>query len=156
MALVTPVFLDTTVLLGGLIEVSPKVDPAQRIMAAVSDGRIRKAATAWHCCLEFYSVATRLPEEFRLSPDDALRLLEEEILGRLEILRLPERLLAEFLRDVASDRVVGGRVYDAHIAAIARSGGAKIVVTENRRHFSSLLRYGIKVLNAEEFASEHI
>jgi hypothetical protein len=37
------------------------------------------AATAWHCCLEFFSVATRLPPEFRVSPRDAATLVEEEV-----------------------------------------------------------------------------
>ncbi len=49
-------------------------------------------------------------------------------------------------------RVVGGRVYDAHIAEIARLSGVKVVVTDNRRHFLSLARHGIRVLGAEEFA----
>jgi hypothetical protein len=39
-----------------------------------------------------------------------------------------------------------------HIAEIARIANAKAVVTDNRRHFLSLARYGIRVLAAEEFA----
>jgi tetratricopeptide (TPR) repeat protein len=37
---------------------------------------------------------------------------------------------------------------------VARAAGARTVVTENRRHFTSLLRHGITVLTAEEFAAE--
>jgi hypothetical protein len=36
----------------------------------------------WHCCLELYSVTTRLPEEYRLEPEVALRFLREEIFPR--------------------------------------------------------------------------
>lgn len=43
-------------------------------------------------------------------------------------------------------------MYDAHIAEIARISKAKAVVTDNRRHFLSLARHGIRVLAAEEFA----
>jgi predicted nucleic acid-binding protein len=58
------------------------------------------------------------------------------------------------LRDAAIDGVTGGRVYDLHIAATARVHGAKLVVTDNRRHFSSLLRYDIRVLGTVEFVTE--
>ena len=52
------------------------------------------------------------------------------------------------------DRAVGGRVYDAHIAEIARLAGTRVVVTDNRRHFTTLLRAGVRVLTTEEFATE--
>ena len=125
---------------------------AQTIMTGIAGGQIRPSLTAWHCCLEFYSVATRLPEEFRLAPEDALRLVEEEILARFEVRQLPEQARKPFLRSLEHERVVGGRVYDAHIAEIARLAGAKVVVTDNRRHFLSLARHGIRVLGTEEFA----
>lgn len=126
-------------------------------MAAIAGGQVRHPVTAWHCCLEFYSVATRLPEEFRLAPEDALRLLQEEVLARFEVRQLPEQARLPFLRTIEHERIVGGRVYDAHIAEIARLAGAKSVITDNRRHFSSLARHGIGVLSAEEFArSTHL
>ncbi len=45
--------------------------------------------TAWHCCLEFFSVATRLPPEYRLAPREALQLLDSEVFERLAIEDLP-------------------------------------------------------------------
>ena len=65
------VFLDTSVILAGLVDFGPQSAPAQQLMHAVAEKRVPSPATAWHCCLEFYSVATRLPPEFRLTPDDA-------------------------------------------------------------------------------------
>lgn len=127
---------------------------AQEVMAAVAEGRVRRPRTAWHCCLEFYAVATRLPEESRLSPADALRLIEEEVLVRFQVLQLPEAARLGFIRASAQERVVGGRVYDAHIAEIARQAGAKVVVTDNLRHFSSLARHGVRVLGTETVAAE--
>jgi hypothetical protein len=117
-----PAFLDTSVLVAGLIEAGEASRFPQRIMTAIAEGRLRRVATAWHCCLEFYSVATRLPEEFRLDPEDALRLLEHEVLARLEVRQLPDPDREPFLRSLEHERVVGGRVYvyDAHIAEIAR------------------------------------
>ena len=49
------------------------------------------------------------------------------------------------LRAAARDAIVGGRLYDAHIAEIARSAGAGVVVTDNRRHFLSALRCWLRV-----------
>ena len=144
------VFVDTSVLLAGSIELRDASDPAQRLMTAVAEGRVRGVHTAWHCCLEFYAVATRLPEEFRLSPAECLKLIEEEILERFHVHQLPAKAQRSFFRTAAEDRVVGGRLYDAHIAEIARVAGAKMVITENPRHFTSLRRHGVQVVAAEE------
>ena len=64
-------FLDTSVLLAGLVDLGPQSAPAQSIMHGVAEKTIAPASTAWHCCLEFFSVATRLPPEYRLTPGDA-------------------------------------------------------------------------------------
>ena len=135
-----PVFFDTSVLVAGLIELGPTAEPAQRIMTKVAEGRLNRPCTAWHCCLEFYSVATRLPPELRLQPADAVRLLEEEVCGRLAVVDLPARDRKRLLHDASTDGIAGGRVYDLHIAEVARAHGARMVVTDNRRHFASLLR----------------
>jgi len=154
MAVTDTVFFDTSVLLAGLIDLGTATAGAQRVMDAVADGRLAAVRTAWHCCLEFYSVATRLPPELRLTPADALRLVETEILARIGVDQLPAGSFAEFLRAAAREPTVGGRIYDAHIAEVARLGQAHVVVTDNRRHFASLMRYGIRVLTIDECAGE--
>jgi predicted nucleic acid-binding protein len=127
---------------------------AQAVLRAVSEGPARRTLTAWHCCLEFYAVATRLPEEFRLSPADAGRLLEAELLSRLRVVELPVGARLELVRDVVRERVAGGRLYDAHIAETARRAGARLVVTDNVRHFSVLRAHGIRVLDSAACAAE--
>ena len=154
MAVGLPLFVDTSVLLGGLIEIAGPSAPAQQTLAAISRGEFGRPQTAWHCCLEFYSVSTRLPEELRLRPEDAARLVEEEILGRFDIASLPPANRLPLLREAAADAVGGGRIYDTHIAAVARAQAVKTVVTENRRHFLSLLRAGIVVLTASELLAD--
>jgi predicted nucleic acid-binding protein len=141
-------FLDTSVLLPGLIELGPASRAAQQLYALVAARRLGRVRTAWHCCLEFYSVATRLPEEFRLSPRDAAELLEQEVLGRLEVLELPARRRRTFVAGLSRDQIRGGRLYDAHVAAVAREAGSSVVVTDNERHFASLAGSGIPVLSA--------
>jgi predicted nucleic acid-binding protein len=145
------VFFDTSVLLAGLIDLGPQSGPAQSVLHAVAEKTIRAPGTAWHCCLEFFSVATRLPPEFRLRPEDAARLLEEEIFGRMTVHDLPAADREQMLRFLASDRITGGRIYDVHIAEIARSAGARVIVTDNRRHFLSALRHDLRVETPSEF-----
>jgi len=145
------VFLDTSVLLAGLIDLGPQSGPAQSVLHAVAEKTIRSPGTAWHCCLEFFSVATRLPPEFRLRPEDAARLLEEEIFGRMSVHDLPAAERDQMLRFLAGDRITGGRIYDVHIAEVARSAGVRVIVTDNRRHFLSALRHDLRVETPAEF-----
>jgi predicted nucleic acid-binding protein len=153
MAVKGPVFLDTSALLAGLIEMGDASLAADRILDVIANGGIRTPLTAWHCCLEFYSVATRLPAGLRLEPDVARQLVADEILGRFRVCALPAEAYRGFLDAVATERVAGGRLYDAHIAEIARLASATVVVTDNRRHFASLLRHGVRVQTAAEFAT---
>lgn len=151
MAVVEPVFLDTSILLSGLIDFGTPSRAPMRVYDAVAGGKPARVSTAWHCCLEFYSVCTRLPMEFRLTTAEALFLLQEEVFSRIEILQLVEEGFAAFIESAAGERVTGGRIYDAHIAEVARTGGARIVVTDNQRHFTHLLKEEIRVLTAEQF-----
>lgn len=147
-------FFDTSVLVSGLIDQGEVSRPAQAIFDALAAGRIGRPLTAWHCCLELFAVITRLPRELQVRPEDARTLVEAEILSRFEVLQLPSPEHGRFLAGAVGDGVVGGRVYDAHIAEVARHGGASPVVTDNRRHFVSLLRFGIPVMTAAEFGDE--
>lgn len=148
------VFFDTSVLLAGMIDFGRSSQHALLVMDAVAEGKIERPLTAWHCCLEIYSVTTRLPEEYRLDPEVALRLLREEVFARFSVHGLPVARQEEFLASAAGEGTTGGRIYDAQIAEIARLAGARLVVTENRRHFTSLPRHGIRVLGSAELANE--
>lgn len=48
----------------------------------------------------------------------------------------------------AQIRSAGGRIYDSHIAEVARAG---VIVTDNRRHFLTALRYDMRVQTPTEF-----
>jgi predicted nucleic acid-binding protein len=147
------VFLDTSVLLSGLIQFGPSSTAAQHIFHALAEETLTGAKTAWHCCLEFYSVSTRLPPEYRLSPTDAARLLDEEVFARLGVHELPAADRIRLLRAAVQDGIIGGRIYDNHIAEVARAAGATVIVTDNRRHFLGTLRHGIRVETPADFVA---
>jgi predicted nucleic acid-binding protein len=146
-------FLDTSVLLAGLIDFGPQSGPAQSLLHAVVEKRIT-ASTAWHCCLEFFSVATRLPPEFRLIPSDAAMLLDQEVFSRMAVHDLPAAGRLPMVKAAGRDGTAGGRIYDTHIAEVARAAGAEVVVTDNRRHFLSALRHGLRIETPMEFMAD--
>ena len=121
------VFLDTSVLLGGLIDFGPQSAPAQQVMHAIAEKTVAPAATAWHCVLEFYSVATRLPPEYRLSAAIAAQLVDEELFGRLTVHDLPAAGRLPFIRSSIADSILGGRIYDAPAPQVTRAIAAKTV-----------------------------
>ena len=145
------VFLDTSVLLAGLIDFGPQSAPAQSVLHATAEKQLSSVGTAWHCCLECFSVATRLPAEYRLTPADAVQLLEAEVFARMAVHDLPPADRFAMLKAAAVDGTAGGRIYDAHIADVARAAGAEVIVTDNRRHFMASLRHGIRVETPTEF-----
>jgi predicted nucleic acid-binding protein len=145
------VFLDTSVLLAGLVDFGSQSAPAQSLLHAVAEKQVSTPATAWHCCLEFFSVSTRLPAEFRLTPEDATRLLDEEVFARMMVHDLPAADRLPMLKAAAQDGTAGGRIYDTHIADVARAAGAAVIVTDNRRHFLAALRHGLRVETPSEF-----
>jgi predicted nucleic acid-binding protein len=146
-------FLDTSVLIAGLVDFGPQSAPAQEILHAVAERTLAPAGTAWHCCLECFSVSTRLPSEYRLAPAEAAQLLEQEVFGRLAVYDLPAGDRVALLKAAAQEAVAGGRIYDTHIAEVARAAGAAVIVTDNRRHFVAALRHGIRVETPLEFAA---
>jgi predicted nucleic acid-binding protein len=155
MALASSVFFDTSILVSAFIEMGETPSPSEAALDAITRQLVRRPLTAWHCVLEFYAVATRLPANLRLTPKLAGGIVREQVLARFEVCGLPPGARATFIESIVAERIAGGRVYDAHIAEAARLAGAEVVVTENRRHFVQLMRHGMRVLTAEEFAEEY-
>jgi predicted nucleic acid-binding protein len=154
MAVLATSFVDTSVFVSGLIEWADTSVASRTLLGAIATKRLGVMQTAWHCCLEFYSVATRLPPGLRVSSELANQLITENITERMVIVDLPVSARKAFFATAVGEKVSGGRVYDAHIAEVARSAGARTVVTGNRRHFISLMRHGIRVLTPEQFVEE--
>ena len=66
---------------------------------------------------------------------------------------LPDAAQRSFLQAIAQQGITVGRVYDAHLAEIARAAGATVIVTDNRKHFLAALRHGIRVDTASEYVA---
>jgi len=84
--------------------------------------------------LEAYSVLTRLPPSFRLSPQDAAHVLHANW-SQTESVALNAQEYWALLRQESSRGIGGGRIYDAVIAHCARKAKADELLTWNVDHF---------------------
>lgn len=96
--------------------------------------------------LETYSVLTRLPAPHRMSPGDAMSLLEDSFRDSAQLVSLDDEEVWPFLGEAAARETAGGALYDAQILACARKAGASHVLTLNRRDFERLSAPGLTVV----------
>jgi predicted nucleic acid-binding protein len=139
------VFLDTNCMVAALCTWHTHHSQA----AAEIERRLRsrgRLATAAHALAEAYSVMTRLPAPHRLSPADALALLEANFMERTRLVALDASGYRSLLRGAAAEGVAGGRTYDAIIAACALKARAAVLLTFNQGHFSELVAAGVQVI----------
>lgn len=101
-------------------------------------------ATAAHAIAEAYAVLTRLPPPHRISPADALTLVEGNFLEGA--VALDVQGYRRLLRRAGRDAISGGRVYDALIAECAIKAKADVLLTFNARHFAHIEASGVRVL----------
>ena len=91
-----------------------------------------------HSFAEAFSVLTRLPEPHRLSPEDALALIETNW-GETRLVALTATDYRVSLRRCRDASIGGGAVYDALIAACARKARVSTLVTWDVANFERFL-----------------
>lgn len=89
----------------------------------------RRLGLAGHAAFEAYSVLTRLPPPARLGAAAAMRLLQTTF---PETRFLSGDASASLLARLADDRITGGSVYDALVAATALEHGLPLVTLDRR------------------------
>ncbi|HJQ42137.1 MAG TPA: type II toxin-antitoxin system VapC family toxin [Jatrophihabitantaceae bacterium] len=105
-----PIALDTSVAIPLLVQ----THRAHHAVVSWWDGR--EIALSGHALAETYSVLTRLPDDLRLAPRDAARLIDERFAPPLLVGARIARRLPEVLSKAG---VAGGAVYDALVALAA-------------------------------------
>lgn len=89
---------------------------------------------AVHAVTEAYSVLTRMPPPFRMTPAEAIGVLDRSW-GKSECVALTAGELWQVLRACGAAGIRGGRAYDWVIAECARKGKATEILSWNARHF---------------------
>lgn len=103
--------------------------------------RGRKLALCGHALIETYAVMTRLPGTARVTPGDALRLLNSNFSPPLS--PHPETL-RRALEIFAGAGIAGGATYDAWVALAARDNDA-ILASRDARAEATYRRLGVDV-----------
>lgn len=108
----------------------PLVMAAHEAHAVVrSWARGRRLALSGHALPETYAVLTRLPGEARVSPSDAVRLIDDNFPDHLP---LPPASATHIHELLAGYGISGGAVYDAMVAMAAHAHGATLVTRDAR------------------------
>jgi predicted nucleic acid-binding protein len=127
-------FFDTSVLIPAFIEDHADHDRCLTVYAASNK---RVACCAAHSLAEVYATVTRLPGEFRASPEQAMLFLSD-IADHLTIVSLESAEYFRAIQEAALNGIIGGTIYDALLAACAIKAKAETIYTDNDKHFRML------------------
>src|SRR5881397_3616206 len=107
-----------------------------RAIEAIGDRLSRKERmiVAAPALIEAYSVLTRLPAPRRLAAREALTLLDTNFVRGATLVALDAPGYRTLVRAAPGEQITGGRIYDGIIAACARKGRARTVLTFNVAH----------------------
>ena len=138
------------------------VDTSVAIPLLVASHQAHEAVHAWakgrrlslsgHALAETYAVLTRLPGDARVSPADAVRLIDDWF---LETLTLPTASIVDVHRRLARLGISGGAVYDGIVALAALENGA-ILATRDARARATYEAVGtsVEILHSADSAEE--
>jgi predicted nucleic acid-binding protein len=88
-----------------------------------------------HSLAEIYAVLTRLPRTPPISPDDALRLIQDNVTSHARVYSLSSDEYALLIEALAQNRITGAAVYDAVIARVGELTSVDYLVTLNVADF---------------------
>lgn len=91
------------------------------------------------------SLVIATPPLHRLSPQDAITLIETSFLTEGTLAGLDSKVFRPLLREAADQDIAGGRIYDWVIAACARAAQVNTLLTFNTRDFLSFRLDGIDI-----------
>lgn len=128
------VLIDTSVLLSAMLPDHVHHAHARPWLERAKGGAY-ELVIAGHSLAETYSVLTRLPRRPRISPADALQLIQENVLTHAKIVTLSAHDYLNLLAELSQTDVAGGDVYDAVIAKAAELGAVDHLLTLNAPHF---------------------
>ena len=128
------VLFDTSVLVPALVENHPRHEDAVFRLGRVHAGEVRLVITA-HALAELYAVLTALPISPRITPDEARRLIVENVLAHAEVVPLDASDYEAVLNQMADMGLSSGVIYDALHAQAARKTGVNRLWTMNERDF---------------------
>ena len=135
---------DTSVVVAALVDQLGTHRAAFREFRRCSHGE-NSGYCSTQALAEIYATLTALPLKRRISPDEARRLIEEAVLGRLAVISLGAADYRAVLRQVANRGLGSGAIYDALHAQCARKERVDQILTYNLSDFDRFDLEGIVV-----------
>lgn len=137
--------LDASVIVAGLLSWHEQHQVASAALVALLR-RPDKIVVPLQSLVEAYAVITRLPPPHRLSPENALAILEGSLRSRSTVAGLDGEEGWDLIEELGHQSIAGGTSYDGLIMACARKAGAQRILTFNRKHFERLGIEEIEIL----------
>lgn len=137
--------LDTSVFVAALVATHPRHAQAFPWLRRAQAGEYQ-LVVATHGLAELYSVLTTLPARPRISPPDALTLIEQNVERHAQLVSLSGADYTAALRDLASRSLAGGIVFDALLVRAARKAAVDRLVTLNPGDFRRIWPEGAGLL----------
>jgi predicted nucleic acid-binding protein len=131
------VALDTSVVVAGLVARHEHHERASIALTTALTGD-QAVILPIPALIESYSVLTRLPAPFRISPSAAHEALTRTFAEKAVLAPLSSSAAWSFLESAAQSQIAGGSTYDAAILACARAAGASRLLTLNAKDFLRL------------------
>jgi len=131
------VLFDTSVLVPALVD-QLSTHPASFDTFITYTSNDHQGVISAHCLAECFSVLTALPLPRRITAPEAHRLIEESILGRLEVIPLEVDDYREAITMVAARGLSSGIIYDALHVRAAIKASCERIYTKNLDHFRPL------------------
>ena len=128
--------IDTSVIVAAVLSWHEHHDRAREALERAFDAG--EPILPVHALVEAYAVMTRLPAPHRISPADALAVLEGTFRDNAKLARMGTRSVWRWLSQTVGHAVAGGRTYDALILESAERAGATHLLTLNLRDFREL------------------
>lgn len=128
------VLFDTSVLIASFLKNHESHTAAFGWLEAAQTRSLQMVVAA-HTLAELYATLTRMPHGMNVPSTMLWQLIETDILPHASIRTLPAKGYTRLVKRLAADGFVGGIVYDAVIAEVARLVKADAILTLNTSHF---------------------
>lgn len=128
--------VDTSVVVAAVHANHPLHLASARWLDAAVDAH--DVVVAHHSILEAYSVLTRLPAPYRISPSEAETVLLETVEENARIAPFTAQAMWEFISGFVAVPAAGGAAYDAFIIRLLGEAGADAIATYNVDDFRRL------------------
>lgn len=132
---------DTSVVIAALVESHPMHERAFPWLKQAREKQL-ELIVASHTLAELYAVLSTLPLKPRISSSVAWRLIKENIESISKVISLTPADYSSTIKSLSEMGVIGGTVYDALIAKVAKKAKVERLITLNIDHFKRVWQDG--------------